>query len=403
MKKINKAFTLIEIIIAILIISIIFISWFQLFSMAFTSKIKIDEQIKLEKNIFYFSEKLFTLIKKWWTLDYEEYFNRKVVWTDLKNWHFEKNTWFWNFWQWTNFSSEPNFFWTWFYYCVSNINGKVWKKWCFLKEDQDTRTYSLAVSRGFPSIPLDYFTWNQRYWQYSYQFIDYNSDANNDFWDANWDWKINRDDDDKHLWIWPEVFDHWENVHELYLISWDKKKRTYFRWNIKQDEFSDKISSFPKCNTNPSSLNFQYCRWTIEFLELEWKDWWMNHDWTWEYANDWVIDTWLIASNFSWKTNQNKANSIIAWSSNDTWFWKPLFSDDINISDFKVSAYPNIDSSKVWNITTDEQNKYLISSYVVLSIEIKPSWKVKRKIKWDIKPIKFNTTINLTDIFSNSN
>ncbi|MDO4764401.1 MAG: hypothetical protein Q4A00_08495 [Flavobacteriaceae bacterium] len=61
--------------------------------------------------------------------------------------------------------------------------------------------------------------------------------------------------------------------------------------------------------------------------------------------------------------------------------WKPLFSDDINISDFKIFAYPNIDSSKVWNITESEQNKYLISPYVVLSVEIKPSWKVKRKIK----------------------
>jgi hypothetical protein len=31
--------------------------------MASISKIKLEEQTKLEKNIFYFSEKLFTLIK----------------------------------------------------------------------------------------------------------------------------------------------------------------------------------------------------------------------------------------------------------------------------------------------------------------------------------------------------
>jgi hypothetical protein len=32
--------------------------------MALVSKVKIVEQTNLEKNIFYFSEKLFTLIKK---------------------------------------------------------------------------------------------------------------------------------------------------------------------------------------------------------------------------------------------------------------------------------------------------------------------------------------------------
>ena len=62
MKKTKKAFTLIEVIVSILIVSIVIIAWFQLYLQASSSKIKIVEQTNLEKNVFYFSEKLFSLI-----------------------------------------------------------------------------------------------------------------------------------------------------------------------------------------------------------------------------------------------------------------------------------------------------------------------------------------------------
>lgn len=387
MKKINTAFTLIEVIVSILIISIVIITWFQLLSISSATKIKLEEQTILEKNIFYFSERLFSWIKKWWTLDYEEYFNRKIVWNKIKDWHYEINTWFWNFWyNWNIWLLWWNF-WKNFYYCLSWnwIANKLWSNWCVIWKNTDSfniwwKSYN--------------YNWQpQRYGQYSYQFIDYNSDADNDWWDENWDKKIIRDDDDTHLWIWPEVFSSWSDVKELYLISWDKKKRTYFRWNIKQDEFLEN-KPFPKCNTNLNNQNFKYCRGTVEFLELEWRDFWLDHDLNINdiFQNDWVIDTWVISKNFTWKDED-----IIAWTSEDTWFWKPLFSDDINISDFKVFPYPNIDSSKAW---WSWNSSYFISPYVTVSVEIRPSWKVKTKIKWDIKPVKFNTTINLTDIFS---
>lgn len=430
MKKNKKAFTIIELLVAILIISIVLLSWFQLFSMAMASKVKISEQTALEKNIFYFSEKLFSLVKKWWTLDYEEYFNRALVSMDeqnykrdgwkkfilknISNWHFQEETWFWNFWLWWNIWT--NNFWEKFYYCISAPNPQNWVPmnidwWCYLNPMLNINSKDSNIW-----VWKDYLLKPQRYWQYSYQFIDYNSDWNNDKWDTNGDWIIIRDDDDKHLWQWSIAFSHNEDLKELYLISWDKKRRTFFRWNIKQDEFVTDSSkscdaTFKKENwhyvpNNPT--NFAYCRWTIEFLELEGKDWWMKHNVNDpdEYTNDWVIDTWVIASNFSWRTNSDFSNSIIAWTlpkNEMDKYWKPLFSDDINISDFKVFAYPHIDSSKVWIMSEEEQKRFSISPYVVLSFEVKPSWKVKSKIKWDIKPVKFNTTINLTDIFSNSN
>ena len=54
MKKTKKAFTLIEVIVSILIVSIVIIAWFQLYLQASSSKIKIVEQTNLEKNVFYF-------------------------------------------------------------------------------------------------------------------------------------------------------------------------------------------------------------------------------------------------------------------------------------------------------------------------------------------------------------
>ena len=353
MKKTKKAFTLIEVIVSILIVSIVIIAWFQLYLQASSSKIKIVEQTNLEKNVFYFSEKLFSLIKKWWILDYEEYFNRKIVWLETENGHYKKNTWFWNFWS----------------------GWKIWTEAIWIK-----------------------------YWEYSFQFLDYNSNYDDDKWDENWDWSIKRDDDDEYLWIWPEAFEADTDLKEIYLLSWDKSKRTFIRWNIKQDEFADKISSFEKCDKNPTSPNFKYCRGTIEFLELEGKDWWLDHDDSTQdqYQNDWVVDTWVIAKSFSWKSNLTANDSIIAWWKDDKWFRKALFSDDINITWFKVFAYPNIDNSKVWKVDEQEQqNKYLISPYLITSVKVKPSWKIKTRLRWDVQEISFNSTINLTEIFSN--
>lgn len=235
----------------------------------------------------------------------------------------------------------------------------------------------------------------QRYWQYSFQFIDYNSNFDDDLWDENWDWKIIWDDDDEFLWTGPSVFDIWKDLKEIYLISWDKKTRTYIRWNVLRDPNSPSSSI---CNNNWSWaltwVNFDWCIWTIEFLKLEWVDWWMDHnsstpdtDWT---QNDWVIDTWLIDRQFTWWVD------IVAWS-NSINYWRPLFPTNISVVDFKVFAYPNVETKHFWKDPSASTN---ISPYLVLNFKIKPSWETRKKIKKDSSPLNFNVTINLTDIFS---
>ena len=353
----KKAFTLIEVMISILIVSIIIISWFQALSSVTIWKTRIIWQTEIQKEILYFTQKLFEEIKKWWNIDYEEYFNRKVIWTNISSWHYSVASWFWNFWSWWIINSSN--FWDSFYYCASwnwAVN-KMTSTWCV--------------------------SWNnqQRYWQYSFQFIDYNWNYNNDSWDENEDWNIIWDDDDEYLWDWPKTFTWWVNVHELYLISANKTKRIYFRWNIKKDENAP--SSYT-CNNWSAS----WCIWTIEYLKLTWKDSWDNHTNSWSWYLDWVIDTWFINKDFPWWWN-------IAWTWTITWI--PLFSDTINITQFEVYPYPNKDLKYAWKNIDDDIN---ISQYVILKLKIKPSWISRKKIKWNWKELDFSMTINLSDIYS---
>lgn len=367
--KNNSWFTLIEILVWILIFIIVILWWFQALSSLTLWKVKLIEKTNITKDITYFTEKLFDEIKAWWTIDYEEYFNRLVVWNNTSSWYYIKNTWFWNFWSW--WSVWSNSYWDNYYYCRSSNWTNMWTWWCY---NNNFNTYSNST-----------LTKPQRYNQYTLQFVDYNSDQNADLWDENWDGKITWDKDDEHLWEWPLVFTWWENIKELYLISWDWKKRTLFRWRWEEDMWNK-----PPTATCNSTAFWSWCIWTIEILKLEWKDWWVNHNKTSSWAYDWLIDTWIIDPNY-WTWTE-----VIAWATNYN-YWQKLFPDTISVSDFKVYLYPNINSKYGWKNLTNSTN---INPYVKLSITLEPSWKKRSQMKWP--PIKYtiNTTINLTDYFS---
>lgn len=392
-----KAFTLVEILVWILIVSIILVAWFSSYIRIWYWKINLIEQTDMQKNAFYFSERLYQLVKEWGVIDYEEYFNRKALWTWTSSWYYLEKTWFWNYWYfwelWTeNFGDS-------YYYCIS-------KDWTSLSMDLDRlkeywclNDFNIAWNNleeiSSSQINANYVWSQQRYWEYSFQFIDYNSNADDDSWDENWDRNILWDDDDEYMWIWPSVFWTWEAASELYLISWDKKTRTFLRWNVKQDPDAP-VNLI--CQNNRESIleenNFtESCIWTIEFIKLVWEDWWLDHKMDtkdfWEY--DWVIDTWLLDSQFSdWE-------EIVAWTKDMENYWKPLFPSSINVTDFKIFVYPNIDYNHAWRETSEDS---FVSPYVTISYKIKPSWQTRKRIKTEWKELIINTTVNLTDIFS---
>ena len=375
-KQNKKGFTLIEIMVWILIVSIVLIWWFQALIFTTIWKSKLIQRTDIQKESFYFTEKLFEMIKQWWTIDYEEYFNRKVIWnTTYSSWHFSIPSGFWNYWKWWTLWSSN--FWDGFYYCRSWnwISNKMTWTWCFTK---------------FNSWTINYSWEQQRYWEYSFQFIDYNSNYDNDLWtpwDEDWDWNIIWDDDDEYLGVGPVAFDEWKDLTELYLINWDKTKRTLFRWVVDKDPYSPWNCSLDSWN----NITWTWCIWNVEYLKLEWKDRWMNHDLsnTWSTQYDWITDTWIIDTDFtSW-------NEQVAW----TWSvnWVKLFPSSINVSEFKVYWYPNKNIEYNWKNNNISSN---ISPYVIIKMKLKPSWVSRRLIKWEWKELDFSMTVNLTDVYT---
>ena len=374
MKKNKLWFTIIEILLAITIFSIIMIAWFQALSRVNIWKIKLYTETDIEKQAFYFSEKMFEMIKWAWNVDYEEYFNRKVVWnTSFSSWHFSLPTWFGNFGSgWDLWAAWT--YWDLFYYCRSWNWNSMWSTWCYYN---NFNTY-------WSNLIWKY----QRFWEYYYQFIDYNSNQDRDLWNEDWISWILWDDDDEYLWVWPEVFTGWTDVKELYFISWDGKKRTFFRWNVKKDPNAP--ASFSGCTISPTdrTATWSGCLWNIQFLKLDWKDWWFSHNKSGIWLYDGLIDTWLYDENIYWTW-------LLAW----TWTmreqdskWVDIFPNYINVKDLKFFIYPNKDYTYSWWESLLENN---ISPYIRLTMTLTPSWKKKWWIKWKIPEIKFSTSIAL--------
>lgn len=338
MKNNLKAFTLVEIMLWVLIFTMVITAWFYALSAINYWKVKLIEETSITKEAFFFSQKLFEEVKMWGTLDYEEYFNRKISWLWVSSWHYSIDTWYWNFWQ--NWNVWTATYWAWFYYCSNS-----WTWGCF--------------SNLKP----------QRFWQYAFQFIDY----------KNW---TRWDDDDEYLWDWPDAFSVWSDVKELYLISWDKKSRIYFRMNWVQDP--KKPSSVPACL--PWSYT-AWCLWTVEFLKLDWKDRWVNHSKSGAWAYDWIIDTWVIDPDFTWWTE------VIAWSTSANYRQK-MFPDTMSVKEFKIFPYPSKDKELAWKSSDPKVN---INPYVKIQLTLTPSWKKRASMKWTVPDIKIATTVNLTD------
>ncbi len=375
----KKAFSLVEILIWITLFSVIITSWFYAFSAVSIWKIKLIWETDIEKESYFFSEKLFEEIKKWWLIDYEEYFNRKVIWdTTYLSWHYAIPTWFWNFGSGWNVTTGT--YWDYFYFCRSWDGASMWTWWCYN-----------TIYNNYSSASID--TKPQRFWQYTYQFMDYNSNMNNDIpilWDEDWiNWLI-WDDDDENIWIWPETFANSWEVQELYLISWDKKTRTFFRWRVVTDP--DKPTSVNNCDfTSQKIPTWTWCLGKIEFLKLDLKDWWINHSKsTWSWIYDWNPDTWIIKPDFAWSW------SIIAWS--NTWNYRvSLFPKSINVKNVKFFLFPNKDLNLSWKdpLTSSNFSPYLRIKYTLTPSRINRKW-----IKWTIPELTFSTTITLSDLFS---
>lgn len=377
-------FTLIEVLLSILIISSVLITAFYAMTFITIGKVRLIESTKIEKEWFYFSEKLFEMIKGWWVLDFEEYFNRSIVGnTTFSSGHFDRPTWYGNFWFNGNVGSTT--YGESMYYCRSGnrlLVPGMWTGWCVTNNNTGSIT----------GMDIDHSDEPQRYWQYAFQFIDYNSDRDGDGWDEDNDGDFFGDDDDEFIGQGPPVFPPDENIHELYLISWDKKTRTHFRWNVSLDP--DRPTS-ETCNfTNAAAPTGTGCLWTIEFLIMNGRDWGLNHDTSIIDGDgtqyDGIIDTWVIDSRFSGLTD------VVAWS-NSEYYREKLFPDSVSVSDFAIFAYPHKDIELAWKDGNSTVNQ---APYIKLKLTLSPSWKKRKTISGKMPQVEIATTISLSDEFS---
>lgn len=383
MQRNSFAFTLIEILVGITIVSLIIVSAFQALSAVGIWKVKLIEQTEIEKQAYYAGEKFFEMIKKWGTLDYEEYWNRYSYNTDYSSWHFLQASGFWNFGAWgnigtTNYGAS-------LYYCLSPNGGSMGTGGCL-------RGNNIFAWWGNPWNQL----WNhQKYEQYDLQFIDYNSDGDNDLGDEDgkflfshgWSQYLHfaQDDDDLFLWEWPESFS-WSRVGELYLInaSWDE--RTFFRWNVRSDPNAPAGAT---C-TGTRDMTGTWCLGTIEVLKLSGQDLWYDHLWDgWYWDGDGKVDTWMIHDDFV-----SSGGWPVAGSDNNN-YWQSIFPDTLSVMDVKFMAYPSKSNDLAWK---EENPKYHVAPYVQIQMTLSPSWKQKKKIKGILPQVKFSTTIGLTDL-----
>ncbi len=388
MKTSRAWFSLIEILVGILIVSIVMVAAFQALSSVGIAKVKLVEKVEIEKQAYFASEKLFELIKKGGTIDYEEYWNRYSYEANFWSGHFLLLSWFWNFWRSgtpgnTTYGGIP-------YDCVSNT--QPFPAWWAMGTNG---CLNRANINDALILNQNYQNNQQRYGQYGRQFIDRNSDNDSDNGDEDWINGIIWDDDDLFIGVGPNAFQKLVSSHkvwELYLINsaWDE--RTYFRWKVETATWWF-VPTGAICDySNPENPQWEACQGTIETLKLQGKDYGYNHtsapDWDGS-EGDGIIDTWIIHPDFN-----SASAEIVAWSTTDS-YWQPVFPNSVNISNFELYVYPKKDLEYSWR---DSDSSILVSPYIQMKYTISPSLKVQAKIIGEKPSVDISTTIQLSPL-----
>jgi len=366
MIKEKKWFTLIEMLISITIFSMMIVVAFEAMSNISFLRLKISDKLDLNKDLYYSIENFVSLIKEFdWEIDYEEYFNRRAVWdTQYSSGHYAKFSWFWNYGSWGIIWSN---YWTWFYYCKSGNWTNMLLLWCM---DNAFNTANSSMSGTY-----------QRFWEYAFQFIDYNSNENDDGWDEDLDWNIRWDDDDENLWSGPVAFSG-NKVKELYFIkNWIKKERLYFRLNYKIDPDAP-----PGADCTQQAdwiMTGSWCLGNIQMLKLVWKDLWLSHSWS---ANsDGIIDTWECDNDY----NCGWQYRLPTWADSE---WIDILPEYINVKNANFYLYPNKNYRYSWKENDSSIN---INPYLRINMTVWFSWIKRKQIKMSNPEVNISTTINL--------
>jgi prepilin-type N-terminal cleavage/methylation domain-containing protein len=384
-------FTLIEIMLGMTIFAMLMTAVLSSVQNMSFVRIKTENRVKLLEELYFFSEKLVTNIKEWWSIDYEEYWNRNSYDTT----------------EWTGHYILPsgvgNYGYLWdlgstyggnFYLCRSwvGIAQRMWTGGC-LGSNNDS---GLSLSGSY-----------QRYGQYALQYTDYNGNADSDaggvsawYGDEDLDGNITGDEDDKDIGDGPEVLS-WA-LTELYLIDEEAKTRTFFRWIVRNDPNAP--LGTPPCIMSGLATGSGGCVGNVQILKLRGFDLGFDHSWSILSGNaafDGIVDTWVchLDWNCSWPTLSTGYWNLATWSDSE---WVDIFPDTINVKSIKFVAYPKKDPWRAWWAPDAAQWSSDISPfihpYVRLELRLWFAWWKRRTLKWDDPTISVTTSVSLNDI-----
>lgn len=340
------SFTLLELLLVTVILGFIMPIMILVYSFLIKSNKEIIARQTAIQQWYEFFERLNILMKDY-TIDYEEYFNRQMVWCVEEGWklltwaNFKWNIW--TKWHCTEFTSYWNKNTT---QRITGVSSKIDSDY------HDVYTCSSNVSSSAPSqwnilwrpraLPVNLcweFWVEQSFWQYRSLFTDVK-----DIRFVNDDeelWKIINNKDIK------AIRDS-ENVQELYLISHDWKSRLFFRrTKIREDHYNE------------------YAQYRVQILRLRWFDAWQKHNFDAtdnEWLYDWKIDTWACDTSmwFVWKGDP------IWWAYNS--YHLPKDADDCwaDLTYWKTNLYtrtmeisPSWDPELYWADQDRQVNPYM--------------------------------------------
>jgi len=336
MKYINTslgryAFTLVELLYVIIIIWIIVPCIFTIYNFIIKSDREINARENAIQQWYEFFERLNILMQDY-TIDYEEYFNRQMVWC-VNSW-WELLTWEnfkWNIWlSW--YCTEFTTYWNWnstdrkeLSYSINTWHHDLY--YCSSKSQQ-TPTWKPLVVRSDDCWKY----WRvQSYGQYAALFTDVNE------WSSNmvWDW------DDEEVWYLlnedVNAIEDSNNIQELYLISKDWKSRLFFRRKLVKYDWENALFK-------------------IQMLRLKWFDAGREHkfqDSVWmgdRGIYDWKIDTWACDASM-WFEPKNKYDDHNIWWAYSGYYLPSDVDDcwiDLTYWSTTVTAR-NISISPLWN------------------------------------------------------
>jgi len=370
----KKGFTLIEIILVLSWFVIIIGVVFGLYQGLFSIKNNISSKQLVIEQTYYTMERIQVLLQDF-TIDYEEYRNRQLVWCNSDDpirdvwtwWYCQRFTQYGNANSLNNFDASEHQL----YYCsglanqmnppVIYNNDMSSGQWCF---------------DPIASNPPYY----QSFWQYKEQFWDRGGDTSGDG-------NIVGDDDDEDIGVGPFAFVD-TGVQEIYLISPDQTQRLFIRRTLVD---SGDVN-------NDGIIQKEEMRYTLQILRLQWLDAGSEHNFAPgdNTIYDGQIDT-RACDAAQWFFCQGE--EVSGWYS---WFHLPLdehdgrvdlLDDRITVSDRSVQIYPTSNPAYAW-----AQEDIQMQPYIRIAMDVQLyAWWWKNNLGTDISDFSFpiQTTFNI--------